>query len=364
MAHYFLTGATGVVGSAFLTTIAPRQHRITLLLRAATGSDAQNRLKRLLSFCNIAPAAAGHIDAIPGDLYRPELGLDKTDYRRIATQCTHYVHCAGNVHMNLPLPEARRQTLAMTEGILALLERSTMARKMEFVSTVGVSGHTPGEIAEAWIDHPRRFHNTYEAAKAEAEEIVRRKIAAGMPITVNRPSMVVGDSRTGKTIAFQVFYYLCEFLSGARSKGLLPNVGGMRLDIVPADYVAAVLDWSSKARDHGADILHACSGRQGSISLQDLIRRVRQIFLAHGRRLPRSTMLPLPVFQLLLRLVRPTVSPKNRRALDALPYFLAYLKEDQSFANDQTLKMLGADGIALPKVEDYLERVLGYYLSR
>ncbi|MFZ1986395.1 MAG: SDR family oxidoreductase [Desulfatitalea sp.] len=363
MRHYFLTGGTGVVGSAFLQRIAARQERATLLLRADTPRQADERLRELLAYCAVAPEAGRKIDAVAGDLYRPGLGLVEPAYARVADQCTHLVHCAGNVHMNLPLAEARRQTLAMTTGILALLEASRAARKLEFVSTVGVAGHTAGEIPEQWLDHARAFRNSYEAAKAEAEMLLREKITAGRPITVHRPSMVVGDSRSGKTSGFQVFYYLCEFLSGARSYGFLPHMDGMRLDIVPADYVAAVLDWSAAQEARPATILHLCSGKEGALPLKAMIGEVRRVFSRYGRRLPAVKMLPLPLFNMLLRLVRPLIAPKERRALDALPFFFAYLKETQYFGNSATRALLGADNIDLPKVEDYFENVLGYYLT-
>lgn len=363
MRHYFLTGGTGVVGSAFLQRIAARQERVTLLLRADTQRQADERLKGLLVYCAVAPEAAGKIDAVPGDLYRPGLGLAEQAYARVADRCTHLVHCAGNVHMNLPLAEARRQTLAMTTGILALLESSRAARKLEFVSTVGVAGHTAGDIPEQWLDHPRAFRNSYEAAKAEAETLVAAKISAGRPITVHRPSMVVGDARSGKTIGFQVFYYLCEFLSGARSYGFLPRMDGMRLDIVPADYVAAGLDWSAAKEQQPPTILHLCSGKAGALPLTAMIGEVRRVFSRFGRRLPAVKMLPLPLFNMLLRLARPWIAPRDRRALDALPFFFAYLKEKQSFGNSATRALLGADNIDLPRVEDYFDNVLGYYLT-
>ena len=54
----------------------------------------------------------------------------------------------------------------------------------------------------------RTFHNTYEQAKAEAEEYLYPFMAdERLPITIHRPSMVVGDSMTGKAISFQVFYH-------------------------------------------------------------------------------------------------------------------------------------------------------------
>ncbi len=362
--HYFLTGGTGVVGSAFLRRIASRQERVTLLIRAENQAAADERLANLLTFCAAAPEAARKIEALPGDLYAPRLGLAEDAYRRVAQNCTHLVHCAGNVHMKLPLEQARRQTLAMTRGILELLDASPAARKLEYVSTVGVAGHTPGEIPEKWMEHPRRFRNSYEAAKAEAEELVREKIAAGRPITVHRPSMVVGDAHTGKTIAFQVFYYLCEFFSGGRSHGFLPAVDGMHLDIVPADYVARVLDWSSGREQPSSTILHLCAGPLGALPLSRLIAEVRRVFSAYGRQLPTLKELPLPLCRLALRLIRPLIPPGDRRALAAMPSLFAYLKEAQSFSNKNTRALLAADGIELPDVEEYFDRVVGYYLRQ
>lgn len=364
MRHYFLTGGTGVVGSAFLRRIASPEARATLLLRADTQAQADERLQKLLRFCEVDHPATLGIDALPGDLYRPSLGLSPEAYDRVAHTCTHLVHCAGNVHMNLPLAEARRQTLAMTTGILELLEASAVAHKLEFVSTVGVAGHTGGEIPEQWLDHPRHFRNSYEAAKAEAETLVRAKIAAGRPISVHRPSMVVGDARTGKTIAFQVFYYLCEFLSGGRSHGFLPAVDGMCLDIVPADYVARVLEWSSRREAPPVPILHLCAGPLDALPLSRMIADVRRIFTACGRQLPMVKELPLPLCKMALRLIRPLIPPRDRRALDAMPFLFAYLKKAQTFGNRHTRALLETDGIELPKPEEYFETVLGYYLDR
>lgn len=363
--HYFLTGPTGVVGSALLQRLAKRNERATLLIRGRSRTEVDQRLEKLLDFYGISPAAAAKIDAIPGDLYAPQLGLEQADYDRIAAECTHIVHCAGNVHMNLPMEEARRQTLAMTKGILTLMAACVQVRKMEFVSTVGVGGHTPGEIPETWITHRRTFRNSYEAAKSEAEEEVRRAIESGLPITVHRPSMVVGDSQDGRNIAFQVFYYLCEFLCGARTLGFIPRPGGLKLDIIPADYVARVLDWSSRKESNTlpTPILHLCSGPRMAIDLDELIRSARTIFKKNGRRLPRIKKVPVSILKLMLNIARPWIPPKQRRAVDALPFFFAYLKEKQTFGNTRTRELLEADGITLPGPQEYLEPVLTYYLK-
>ena len=50
------------------------------------------------------------------------------------------------------------------------------------------------------------FRNPYEQSKFEAELLVRER-SRSLPIQVVRPSIVVGDSRTGLTPAFNVLYW-------------------------------------------------------------------------------------------------------------------------------------------------------------
>src|SRR6185503_1340820 len=90
------------------------------------------------------------------------------------------------------------------------------------------------------------FHNTYESSKAEAERLVLAAIDGGLPVTIHRPSMVVGDSRTGKAIRPQVFQFLAGFLAGGQTAGFVPKLTGVQLDTVPSDYVAAAIHWASR----------------------------------------------------------------------------------------------------------------------
>lgn len=363
MQHYFITGATGVVGSAFLKRILGRRQPATLLIRADSEASANDRLKRVMLTCDIPSHCRRQIRLVRGDLCLPDMGLDADDYRHLRTTCTHIVHCAGNVRMNRPLHEARRETMATTLNVLELMSASETAKNMEFVSTVGIAGRMTGGLGEAWVERPRAFRNSYEAAKAEAENAVRQFAAAGLPITVHRPSMVVGDSRTGQTVSFQVFYYLSEFLSGARSYGLLPKLNGTRLDVIPSDYVAALLEASGLNIGSRPPILHSCSGENGAIDLSALVNQVRRLFAQNGRRLPPIHYLPAPLFKLATTMIKPLLPPKARRALGSLPHFLSYLEEKQHFSNQITKKFIRSRGIELPKADEVIDTVLQYYLT-
>jgi nucleoside-diphosphate-sugar epimerase len=268
--------------------------------------------------------------------------------------------------MNLPLDEARRSSLGSARNIVALARRSQTVgqlQKVEFVSTVGVLGRKPGVLEEDWVTEERDFHNTYEAAKAEAEDYIRTEIEAGLPVTVHRPSMVVGDSRTGRIAHFQVFYHLCGFLSGARTWGLYPDLGRMRLDTIPADFVGAAIGWYSRQQGTVGEIVHLCSGPEGSIPLVQLKAIIESILRQHGAQLPRPLRVSPRMFRILARSFELVVDSKTRRALRTLPVFLEYLASDQGFANGKTGATLAAARVPWPAPEDYLPKVLGYYYA-
>lgn len=367
---YFVTGATGAVGSALVPALlADGQSRLCLLVRAPDNAELRQRLEGLFAFWQLGGGeeqARARVSALVGDVTAPRFGLDEPGYKQLAQTCTHIVHSAGAVRMNLPIDEARRSSVGSARNIVALARASQASgqlRKVEFVSTVGVLGRSPGVLREGWITEARGFHNTYEAAKGEAEDYLRGEIDGGLPVTVHRPSMVVGDSRTGRIVRHQVFYHLCDFLSGRRTRGLHPRLGAMRLDTIPADYVGSAIAWSSRQPDMAGRILHLCSGPEGSIPLVRLKAMVESIIRQRGVALPRAVSIPPRLFRLLARLLELAVDDRTRRALRTLPVFLDYLESDQGFANARSVETLAAAGIAWPAPDDYLPTVLGRYYA-
>lgn len=364
----FLTGGTGVVGSAIVERILTlTDARLKLLIRAKSPDELTERLGAVIRYCGFDPRTiAGRVEACAGDATEPQFGVDNETYARLTSECTHVIHSAGAVRMNLPIAEARRSAVGSAREIVAFAERCRVQgglQKVEFISTVGVGGRLPGELPERWIDEPRSFHNTYEQSKAEAEELVRQAIGRGIPVTVHRPSMVVGDSNTGKVIGFQVFYHLAEFISGLRTHGLLPNPGRTRLDLIPSNYVAAAVVWSCSQPDLAGEVLHLCSGPDMAVGLTRLQHAVRAKFAAAGIALPHAHTLPVAMFRAAIPVVRAFSSERQKRALGTLPTFLDYLAENQTFGNRTSAARFDLAGIALPSPEDFVPRVLDYYLE-
>ena len=368
-ARYFLTGGTGTVGGCILEHLLTQgDSEVHLLARADSDESAEKRKLELLEAImgTTGTKHAARVRVIRGDTKLPAFGMSDVRYQRLIRDCTHIIHSAGLVRMNLPLEEARDSAVRAAENVISLahaLQQSGQLQKVEFVSTVGVGGHQR-EVVEDWIETPRNFHNTYEQAKAEAEIKVRAAVRQGLPITVHRPSMVVGDSITGRTISFQIFYHLCEFLTGSRSRGLFPSFGRTRLDTIPVDYVARAIVWSSGAEQTSGRILHLCSGPRHAIALGDLQRLVVTTFRARGIAVPRTTIIPRALFRAMLVPLGMFAPEKIRRAIKTAPIFLDYLASEQVFQNEATEALLGSQGIPLPPPQAYLDKVLNYYLDR
>lgn len=369
MTTFFITGATGVLGSAIVRELlANTSHRLVLLIRAKDDTALQKRVEQLLAFLEVDPAVTRtRIAPIRGDTELTKFGLDSDDYAMLAASVTHVIHCAAIVRMNLPLDVARRAAVAATENILQLArlcQANGILQKVEMVSTVGVGGRWQGPLPERWINEPRSFHNTYEQAKAEAEAVMEHQAKEGLPVTVHRPSMVVGNSHDGSIPHFQIFYYLVEFIAGRRTWGLLPDLSQNHVDLVPADYVAQAIVWSSSNPLTIGKILHLCAGPDQAISLDVLRTIVISKFHASGLSVPKERTLSVAWFNVFVRVATPFAPKPLKRALATLPIFLDYLSEDQAFANTNTCQLLEPAGILLPHARKFLDPVLDYYLSR
>jgi len=141
-------------------------------------------------------------------------------------------HCAASITFDLPLEEAREINVEGTRAMLALA-RAAGARRFVHVSTAYVAGTHVGRFTEDMLG--TEFRNTYEQTKCEAERVVGA--VEDMEVAIARPSIVMGESDTGWTPAFNVLYWPLR----AFARGLFEQVPALpdgRVDVVPVDYVA------------------------------------------------------------------------------------------------------------------------------
>jgi thioester reductase-like protein len=234
-----LTGATGFLGMELLLRLLERTDRpIIALVRASDDAAASARLDSVLATLfppDMIPT--GRVRAVAADLQAPSLGRTAKACAALADDIDTVVHCAASVQFSLPIDEARAINVEGTRRVLALAANAPKLDRIVHVSTAYVAGDRPGRYHEHEADIGQRPRNTYEQTKLEAERLITD---SELPAAILRPSIVVGDSRTGWTPAFNVIYWPLQ----AFARGLFPCVPAdpdARADIVPVDAVADAL---------------------------------------------------------------------------------------------------------------------------
>src|SRR5918999_1473359 len=223
MGAALLTGATGFVGKEILDRFLDRGRRVYALVRAENDTAAE---ARLAPHANLTPVA--------GDIEKPGLGLASPP-----EDVSTILHCAASVSFDLSLDESRRVNVDGTRNVLDLAKRCDRLERLSYVSTAYVAGEPRRLFQENELDVGQRFRNPYERSKFEAERMLREH-ADGLPLQVLRPSIVVGDSRTGRTSSFNVLYGPLKALAGGRRAGRLrgrpggrPRRAWLRRDLPP-----------------------------------------------------------------------------------------------------------------------------------
>ena len=225
-----LTGATGFVGMEVLVRLLEQTDRdILCLVRAHDHAAAERRLNGVLETLYRDPSRhAGRVQALAGDL----TGDIAAPPRELDLVC----HCAASISFDLPLEEARAINVEGTRAMLGLA-RAAGARRFVHVSTAYVAGTRPGDFGEDMLDEGQGFRNTYEQTKWEAEHLVADRAGDFASTAVARPSIVMGESDSGWTPAFNVLYWPLR----AFARGLFDQVPAKpdgRVDVVPVDHVA------------------------------------------------------------------------------------------------------------------------------
>lgn len=367
MNKILITGGAGVIGSAVAAELLKDpQWEIVLLLRPAPNQTVPQRLEDLRAYWRedgATESQLARVTAVAGDVTAENLGLSPGDHTALLQTTTHMLHGAANVKVNMSREEAHRSSVATT---LRALEFAAVAplKKFEYISTVGVGGKLRGPLPEEWILGPRDFHNTYESSKAEAEDRVRMAAEGGLPVTVHRPSMVVGDSRTGRVRSFQIFYHLMEMLSGRAGGGWVPRLPGFRLDVVPADYVARAVTASLGRPGWIGRVLNLSAGPDGAWGLETYVERLPALYRENGVAVRDPRRIPWTLFQAMVPLLARLGPQKQRTQFKNLPHFLSYLGSRLVFDNTRSRQTLEAAGVPLPPVDTVLPSIVRYYLAR
>ncbi|MEA2157053.1 MAG: hypothetical protein QOE11_3193, partial [Solirubrobacteraceae bacterium] len=336
--------------------LARGERHVFALIRADDDAHATRRLDETLrSALGCVEPYAGRVTAVAGDLTLPRLGLAPDRARELATEVGEIVHGAASVSFELALDASRAINVEGTRRVLEFAERCRRLgglRRLTYISTAYVAGEHRGVFREGDLDVGQRFRNPYEQSKFEAEQLLRSH--PQLPITVVRPSIIVGDSAGGWTASFNVLYWPLRALARG-AYPILPARRSAPVDVVPVDYVADAI--GALARLPGAEgrTYHLTASEQAS-SIGELLD------LAVTRLQCRRPPLVSPL--LYRHVVHPLAlraSPRRRRFLRATEAYLPYFAIRVRYDDAQARAALGS-AIAPAPLSEYFDRLVDYAL--
>ncbi len=340
---HFVTGYPGFIGKRLVRGIAADLRgadRLVLLVQARNAQAAA---------ADLAGIGAERVEVVEGDLEQMHLGLSGAEFKALAGEVTDVWHLAARAHLGTDRAEMRRVNVEGTRNVLDLALSAKRLRRLSHFSTSYVCGTRVGVILEEELAMGQRFHNSYEETKFQAEILVRRA-QAEIPATVFRPSIVVGDSRTGEIDRFEGPYALAILLVASPLAVPLPLPGDAvaPLNVVPVDFVV----------EAARSIAENPAGAGRTVHLVDpsplSARRVYEMIAERvGKRLAPVSV-PTRLFQALLQLpFLERLSRTHRPAIEYLNHLAIYNCRN-------LLELLDGTGIQCPPITSYLDRLIDF----
>jgi thioester reductase-like protein len=340
---HFVTGFPGFIGKRLvrgLVADAQPGERLVLLVQPKDQPAAQAELQAV---------GTRQAELLEGDVQQMHLGLSGAEWKALAREVTDVWHLAARTRLPTPRAEARRTHVEGTRNVLELCRAAPGLRRLSHFSTAYVSGNRVGVILEDELSMGQRFHNPYEETKYQAELLVRRAQSA-LPATIFRPSIVVGDSRTGEIDRFEGPYALAILLVASPLSVPLPLPGDAvaPLNVVPVDFVV----------DAARSIARNPAGAGRTVHLVDpsplSARRVYEMIAARaGKKLP-TVSVPARAVQALLQLpLLERFSGIHRPAVEYLNHLAIYNCRN-------LIELLDGTGIRCPPIASYLDRLIEF----
>ncbi len=354
------TGRTGRVGrqTALITGFpAFTARRMIAKLRAAEPETKLYVLARDRAaaeaerFLSTLPDRA-QAEVLVGDISDMDLGLSSAEYRAVSRELTWIHHLAGIYFMGVDDETAHRVNVVGTRTVIELARDAQRLERVVHWSTAMVSGDRKGTFTEDELEVGQKFHNAYERTKHEAERLVRQAMRQ-LPITVVRPGIIVGDSRTGEIDTLDGPYYLMVLIATNASGVRLPLLGrgDVPLHLVPIDYVIDAAWQVARSESAAGKTFHLVD--PAPLSARAVFEGVAE----HANTEKPRGHIPRPLARAVLR--TPGLARLGRGPLalvDVLGHAVHY---DQT----HTAQALAGTGVRCPPLADYLPVLVRYVLD-
>ncbi len=359
-----LTGATGYLGLHLLEQLLKQTSaQVICLCRADDKAHALERIRDGFTHYQIDVGNSfDRVDFVIGDLGQPRFGLLPEIWDKLAQDVDVIYHNGALVNFIYPYSSLKSINV---DGTRTALEFASTSRLKHFHYVSSVNALFATESPRPFMEDDRAMSETirdpsgYSGSKWVSEGIINIARKRGMPVSIYRPGLILGHTRTG---AAQGNDYLVASLKGYLEMGSYP-AHGLLLDIVPVDYVAASLVHISKQRESDGKFFNLFNPVQVSIrQFFDWVQEFGYILNPVPFNEGKERILALDdshSLYPLIPLIR-DMTEKPYRALD--PDYIHEIQPELELK--QTLAALEGSDIQCPVItSEYVCQVLNYLIS-
>ncbi len=342
----FLTGFPGFIAARLVCRLANAETQFFLLVQKAFVEKAMREIEAI---ANQTGTPLENFALVEGDITEENLGLSAEDLEIVRSETTEVYHLAAVYDLAVEKDLAFRVNVEGTRKVNEFAESLPNLNRYNYVSTCYVAGKREGVILESELEHDAGFRNFYEETKYLAEREVE-ELKGKIPTTIFRPSVVVGDSRTGETAKYDGIYYLIQYLQKYPALLRFVNVGNskVKLNLVPIDFVVGAI--AALAADESATGKTIALADPHPLTTEQLFDVISEALTGK-----KSVLKPPPalVENSLLLPIMPAVSGLPH---SAVPYFFIA----QTYDTKQTDELLAPYHIACPPFPLYIKNLIEF----
>jgi thioester reductase-like protein len=217
--HFFLTGATGYLGTYLLKSILERTNaRVSVLVRSRNHEGAVARVMNKLDFYfgkTLAPGDRSRVVVYSGDLTEECFGLAPENYQRLAQYTDCVINCAANVRHYGSYEDFKAINLSAVNHLISFCSTGTY-KPLQHISTISVASgasadHEVSTFSEFDSGVGQVSGSYYVQTKLEAEKLLLASRQNGLSCNIFRVGNLTFDATNGKfqeNIEDNAFYSL------------------------------------------------------------------------------------------------------------------------------------------------------------
>jgi thioester reductase-like protein len=342
----FLTGFPGFIAGRLIERLAADGGSFLLLVQPAFVERARAEVAQLAARLG---TDARRFRIVEGDITNDRLGMSAEDFASARAQATTIFHLAAIYDLGVERDLATRVNVEGTRNVNEFARAVENLRRYHYVSTCYVAGRREGIIREDDLRHAAGFRNHYEETKYLAE-IEVDDLKKELPVTIHRPSVVCGDSRTGETAKYDGVYYLIKYLLMQPRLLSLANIGNrdVHLNVVPVDFVVEAM--AALARDERAVGATVQLADPHPLTTYELFETIAQSLARRG------SLLTVPP-----ALVQKSLAFKVSEKLTGLPRVGApYFFLKQTYDTARAEELLAPHAVSCPPFPSYVNALIGF----